>query len=266
MCHAAATHAQTLRKRETPRRRTKKPGPRGAGAKLRGAPRGIRTHDLLLRRQTLSSTELWARCEGQYSSIAPPPQTGAPDAVTSRSHARGIIAQHFTHPTQEKRMIAVVRDSATDRAARPLREGGSRTAASRRTSPRETTRRWSASSATPPASTRSCSRAWTSSSASSAFPEPFKLANRKFHPEDTVVDCGPRGARGRRQLPGDRRAVLGRGRQPHRDSPRRARGRRHHAARRRLQAPDLPLHLPGHGASAGSTCSWRRAPSSTCPS
>ena len=77
--------------------------------------------------------------------------------------------------------------------------------------------------------------------------EPFKRANRKFHPEDSVIDCG-HGVK----IGGDQFQVIAgpcsvEGEKPHSHrTPRKGR-RRHDAARWRLQAPHLPLRLPGHG-------------------
>ena len=85
--------------------------------------------------------------------------------------------------------------------------------------------------------------------------EPYKKANRKFHPDDT------RHRRGRRE---DRRRQLCRHRRPlqHRErgadhlaAPSACKARRcFPAARRRVQAPHLALLLPGHAAARAWTC------------
>ncbi len=77
--------------------------------------------------------------------------------------------------------------------------------------------------------------------------EPFKRANRKFHPEDSVIDCGHGVEDRRRSVASHRRPVLRRGPEPHPHRPPREGRRRHDAARRCLQAPHLPVRLPGHG-------------------
>ena len=94
-------------------------------------------------------------------------------------------------------------------------------------------------------STRSCSSPWMSSSACSASPKPFKRANRKFHPEDSVIDCGHGVKIGgsRFQVIAGPCSVEG-GTSSHRP-PREGR-RCHDAARWCLQTPP-PLRLPGHG-------------------
>ena len=77
--------------------------------------------------------------------------------------------------------------------------------------------------------------------------EPYKNANRKFHPEDTVVQVG------NTQIGGGNLTLMA---GPCSVESRGAGGghcqsgegqRRHHAAGGRLQAPDLPLLLPGPG-------------------
>lgn len=77
--------------------------------------------------------------------------------------------------------------------------------------------------------------------------EPFKRANRKFHPEDSVIDCGHGVKIGGDQfqviagpcsVEGENLIRIG--------TPREGR-RCHDAARRCLQAPHLPLRLQGMG-------------------
>ena len=76
---------------------------------------------------------------------------------------------------------------------------------------------------------------------------PFKLTSREFHPEDTVIrvlDAVDR----RRLADGHGRPVLGREPRPAvRDGRRRQGGRRDDPARRRVQAADQPVRLPGPG-------------------
>ena len=74
---------------------------------------------------------------------------------------------------------------------------------------------------------------------------PFKLTSREFHPEDTVIrvlDAVDR----RRVADGDGRAVLGREPRPAVRDGRRGRGRRRDdPPRRRVQAADQPVLVPG---------------------
>lgn len=77
--------------------------------------------------------------------------------------------------------------------------------------------------------------------------EPFKRANRKFHPEDSVIDCG-HGVK----IGGDQFQVIAgpcsvEGENLIRIARRVKAAGRHDAARWRLQAPHLPLRLPGYG-------------------
>ena len=77
--------------------------------------------------------------------------------------------------------------------------------------------------------------------------EPYKKANRKFHPEDTVVDVQRRQG-GRRQLRRHGWPLLrGERGADRRGGQSRPKLRRGDAPRRRLQTPHLPLLLPGHG-------------------
>ena len=82
--------------------------------------------------------------------------------------------------------------------------------------------------------------------------EPYKKANRKFHPDDTVVTVGGRQDR-RRQLRRHRRPLLAwRARSRSSTCAQDVQGRRRDpAAGRRVQAPHLPLLLPGHAAAEG---------------
>ena len=75
--------------------------------------------------------------------------------------------------------------------------------------------------------------------------EPFKKANRMFHPEDTVVDVAgvPVGGKRLAVMAGpcsveSREQVIG-------HCPGGEAGRGQHPPGRRLQAPHLPLRLPG---------------------
>lgn len=77
--------------------------------------------------------------------------------------------------------------------------------------------------------------------------EPFKRANRKFHPEDSVIDCG-HGVK----IGGDQFQVIAgpcsvEGENLIRIARRVKAARCHDAARRCLQAPHFPVRLPGHG-------------------
>ena len=97
--------------------------------------------------------------------------------------------------------------------------------------------------------------------------EPYKKANRKFHPEDTVVHC--------RARPGSAAATS-----PSSPAPARWRAeeqivrggegrtglRRGAAARRRLQAPHLPLLLPGHGHARSGPAAGGQERTRACPS
>ena len=76
--------------------------------------------------------------------------------------------------------------------------------------------------------------------------EPFKKANRKFHPEDTVVDCG----HGVKIGGGNFQVIAGpcsvEGKNLFEIACRQGL-RGNHAPRRRLQAPYQPVLLSGHG-------------------
>ena len=118
-------------------------------------------------------------------------------------------------------------------------------------------------------------RAWTWTrspltptwSGSCVWPEPYKKANRKFHPEDTVVDvCGSaRSAAGSFAVIAGPCSVESRG-ADYRGGPGREGGRGRPPAGRRLQAPHLPLLLPGHGVPRAWTCCWRPRRPPGCPS
>jgi 3-deoxy-7-phosphoheptulonate synthase len=76
--------------------------------------------------------------------------------------------------------------------------------------------------------------------------KPYKLASREITAEPTVIEVGGVRQDRRRRLRGDGRTVLGR--EPRAgalDREARARARRTHPARRRLQAAHQPLRLPG---------------------
>ena len=91
--------------------------------------------------------------------------------------------------------------------------------------------------------------------------EPYKKANRKFHPDDSVIDvngvkigggnfaviAGPCSIESEEQITYCAHRVKA--------------CRRFPAARRRVQAPHLPLLLPGNAAARAWTCSsWPAAP------
>ena len=89
--------------------------------------------------------------------------------------------------------------------------------------------------------------------------EPFKCCNRKFHPDDTVVEVG--GVKiGGGNFCHDRRPLLRRVRGADRRGGKGRQGlRREHAARRRVQAPHLALRLSGpEGRRASSCCKIAR--------
>ena len=76
--------------------------------------------------------------------------------------------------------------------------------------------------------------------------EPFKRANRKFHPEDSVIDCG-HGVK----IGGDQFQVIAGPCSVEGDNliriARRVKAAGATMLRWRLQAPHLPVRLPGHG-------------------
>lgn len=77
--------------------------------------------------------------------------------------------------------------------------------------------------------------------------EPFKAVNRKFHPEDTIIEVAGRKI-GHRLLQCYGRSVLGRERSTDRRVCRARQGCRCILpARRRIQAPYLPVLVPGSG-------------------
>ena len=101
--------------------------------------------------------------------------------------------------------------------------------------------------------------------------EPFKKANRKFHPDrHALVSGSGRRCNGRRPLPGHRRALLGR------EPPSRSicvadavkRPRRHTSCAAARSSPALPptlsrgLHDDGHRTTAGGARTDRYCPSS----
>ena len=85
--------------------------------------------------------------------------------------------------------------------------------------------------------------------------KPYKLASSQFrHGVPTVVEVDGRKV-GRRQLLPDGRPVHGREPPPAAVDRRGGEGRRRvDAARRRLQAPDLPVQLPGTRATRACAC------------
>ena len=77
--------------------------------------------------------------------------------------------------------------------------------------------------------------------------ETYKLVNKKFHPEDSVIEVGNTSIG-----PGRLTMMAGpcahrKSRHGYRDSDRRKKGRRRIFKRRRLQAENFPLRLPGTG-------------------
>ena len=75
--------------------------------------------------------------------------------------------------------------------------------------------------------------------------EPYKNANRKFHPADTVIEVAGKKIGGG-NFHDNRRPLLGGIRGADRRGRAGGQGRgRGHAARRRVQAPHLALRLPG---------------------
>ena len=78
--------------------------------------------------------------------------------------------------------------------------------------------------------------------------EPYKKANRKYHPDNTVIDLGNSATVGGDRLCGHRRALLRGERGADRRGGRvRETERGGRAAGRCLQTPHLTLRLPGHG-------------------
>ena len=96
--------------------------------------------------------------------------------------------------------------------------------------------------------------------------DPFKAVNRKFHPEDSVIQAGPAAIGGGHfALIAGPCSVESRG-ADHRRGPGGEEGRGGLPPGRRLQAPHLPLLLPGPGGRRASACCWRPRRPPACPS
>lgn len=96
--------------------------------------------------------------------------------------------------------------------------------------------------------------------------EPYKQANRKFHPQDTIVEAG--GVRiGGRVFCHDRRPLLrGIRRTNYFRGPERSGSRGDHPPGRRFQAPDPLLILSRASGTTASGCCWKPRRPRVCPS
>ena len=116
------------------------------------------------------------------------------------------------------------------------------------------------------AAARAASAACPASSTVTPISRPFKLTSREFHPEDTVIrvlDAVDR----RRLADDDGRPVLGREPRAAVRDRRRGQGRRRDdPARRRVQAADQPVLVPGPRRRGRCATSPRRASGPACRS